>query len=191
MREKSADFSLLFISFRRCLPLSSALSACCRSSGLWLSRFCRCSRLVAVPVCRCPEFCRCSGFVPPAFCRSHGLPLFVAVPRSAAVLSPCCVPARFVGRTLSFPAGCDVLAKTKFPVLVVKTGNSYVRAGCSRGPADCRRPVPRLAHGDLRGADQAAFAEELHGVGACGESGAVVEDAHVEVLILVVHFAHG
>ena len=62
-------------------------------------------RLVAVPVCRCPEFCRCSGFVPPAFCRSHGLPLFVAVPRSAAVLRLCCVPVRFVGRALSFPAG--------------------------------------------------------------------------------------
>ena len=189
MREKSADFSLLFILFRRCLPLSSALSACCRNSGLWLSRFCRCFRLVAVPVCRCPEFCRCSGFVPPAFCRSHGLPLFVAVPRSAAVLRLCCVPVRFVGRALSFPAGRACCRKQNSRSSLRRPGiHMFVRVAAG---ADCRRPVPRLAHGDLRGADQAAFAEELHGVGACGESGAVVEDAHVEVLILVVHFAHG
>ena len=64
MREKSADFSLLFISFRRCLPLSSALSACCRNSGLWQFRFAVVLSFAAVRALFLPRFavltvCRC------------------------------------------------------------------------------------------------------------------------------------
>lgn len=184
MREKSADFSLLFISFRRCLPLSSALSACCRNSGLWLSRFCRCFRFAvvlsfaavralfllrfaALTVCRCLWLSR----VPPLFSASVA---FLSV--SLGVLFPFRQAVR--------------AAENRIPGLRSEDREFICSCGLQPG-ADCRKPVPRLAHGDLRGADQAAFAEELHGVGACGESGAVVEDAHVEVLILVVHFAHG
>ena len=189
MREKSADFSLYLFLLRRCLPLSSALSACCRNSGLWLSRFCRCFRLVAVPVCRCPEFCRCSGFVPPAFCRStvcRCLWLSRVPPLSSASVAFLSVS---LGVLFPFRQAVRV-AENRIPGLRYEDREFICSCGLQPG-ADCRKPVPRLAHGDLRGADQAAFAEELHGVGACGESGAVVEDAHVEVLILVVHFAHG
>ena len=53
------------------------------------------------------------------------------------------------------------------------------------------RGVPVLSHRDLRGSDQAAVAEQLYGVGTSGKACAVIVDTHFEILVLVVHFAHG